>query len=95
MAETIIFHSLQELEEHNESLGDVNAWIEDTVPPALLREERNRLLVDTDWWANSDLTMTAKQTAYRKSLRDLPATASPELDENGHLTNVTWPTKPE
>ena len=23
------------------------------------------------------------------------AAASPELDENGQLSNVTWPTKPE
>jgi len=28
-------------------------------------------------------------------LRDLPNTATPELDEYGNLTNVTWPEKPE
>jgi len=60
-----------------------------------LRTERNAKLFETDWWASSDLTMTAKQTAYRKSLRDLPSTASPELDSDGQLTEVTWPTKPE
>ena len=32
---------------------------------------------------------------YRQALRDLPKTSSPKLDENGELTNVTWPTKPE
>ena len=33
---------------------------------------------------------------YRQALRDLPSTTSnPKIDENGHLTNVTWPTKPE
>lgn len=31
---------------------------------------------------------------YRTALRDLPATASPTLDENGQLTNVVWPTPP-
>jgi hypothetical protein len=61
----------------------------------LLRQQRNQKLSETDWWSGSDLTMTADQTAYRKALRDYPATASPELDENGELTNVTWPTKPE
>jgi hypothetical protein len=60
-----------------------------------MRTERNYLLSETDWWANSDLIMTAEQTEYRKALRDLPSTASPSLDENGELTNVTWPTKPE
>jgi len=59
------------------------------------RFERNFLLAETDWWANSDLTMTQEQKNYRKALRDLPSTASPELDENGQLTGVTWPTKPE
>ena len=61
----------------------------------LLREERNSKLSETDWWAGSDLTITAEQTVYRQTLRDLPSTASPELDGNGELTNVTWPTKPE
>ena len=42
-----------------------------------------------------DLTMTKKQMDYRKALRDLPSTASPELDEDGQLTGVTWPEKPE
>lgn len=61
----------------------------------LLRTKRNNLLLETDWWASSDLTMSAKQTAYRKALRDLPATASPELVSDFEITGVTWPTKPE
>ena len=61
----------------------------------VLRGRRNSLLSKTDWWASSDLTMTVDQTAYRKALRDLPSTASPELDSDLELTNVTWPTKPE
>ena len=60
----------------------------------VLRLHRNYKLYDTDWWAGSDITMTAEQTAYRKNLRDLPSTASPELDETGELTGVTWPVKP-
>jgi hypothetical protein len=59
------------------------------------RSIRNSKLVETDWWANSDLTMTEDQIAYRKALRDLSSTASPELDSDGNLTGVTWPTKPE
>jgi len=60
-----------------------------------LRLIRNSKLAHVDWWAMSDLTMTEDQTAYRKALRDLPATASPELDSDGQLTGVTWPTKPD
>ena len=60
-------------------------------PMRLLREQRNKLLAATDWMAVSDRTMTQAQIDYRQALRDLPATADPQLDENGNLTNVTWP----
>ena len=56
-------------------------------PLRLLREERNRLIAETDWWAMSDRTMTAEQTAYRQALRDITNTYS-------SLDNVVWPTKP-
>ena len=63
-------------------------------PMRLLREERNQKLAETDWMANSDVTMRDDWKTYRQALRDLPSTASPRI-ENGVLTNVTWPTKPE
>ena len=52
-----------------------------------LRAERDRLIAATDWWAGSDHTMTAEQTAYRQALRDITASAT-------SLDDVTWPTKP-
>ena len=64
-------------------------------PMRLLRIERNQKLAETDWWAGKDVTMSQARKNYRQALRDLPATANPTLDENGNLTNVTWPTKPE
>ena len=64
-------------------------------PMRLLREERNRRLQETDWRFRSDLTPSQEWIDYCQALRDLPSTASPELDENGQLINVTWPTKPE
>ena len=64
-------------------------------PMRFLREERNRRIVETDWWVLPDRTASQEQLDYRQALRDLPSTASPELDEQGNLTNVTWPTKPE
>ena len=56
-------------------------------PMKALRAERDRLIAETDWWASSDLAMTAGQTAYRQALRDITATAT-------SLDDVTWPTKP-
>ena len=56
-------------------------------PMVALRAERDRLIAATDWWASSDLTMTAEQTAYRQALRDITESAT-------SLDDVTWPTKP-
>ena len=66
-------------------------------PMRLLREERNRRLADTDWKDLPSYPGTDQEEwrTYRQSLRDLPSNASPELDENGQLSNVTWPMKPE
>jgi len=65
-------------------------------PMNLLREERNRLITETDWRASSDLTITDAWKTYRQQLRDLPASSNPKLDSEGYLdmTSVTWPTKP-
>lgn len=60
-----------------------------------LREQRNFLLAETDWWCVSDRTPTQEQIDYRQALRDMPANISPELDENGLLTNINWPEKPK
>lgn len=69
---------------------------------ALAREERDRLISQTDWWVLPDRTPTQAQLDYRQALRDLPTSDSwnPTLtwDDDtwtGSLTGVTWPTKPE
>jgi len=66
-------------------------------PLRLLRLERDRLIQQTDWRATVDYPNPDKQAwlDYRQALRDLPATADPQLDENGQLTNVIWPLSPE
>ena len=65
-------------------------------PARLLRVERDARLAACDWRASSDLTLADAWKAYRQSLRDLPASASPKVDTNGNLdmTSVTWPTIP-
>ncbi len=66
----------------------------DAEPMIRLRHERDRKLSETDWWVLPDKTASQEQKNYRQALRDLPSTTEPQLDENGQLTNVTWPTKP-
>ena len=62
----------------------------------VVKNRRFRLLVETDWMANQDRTMTDAERDYRQSLRDMPAdNPDATLDENDEVINVTWPTKPE
>ena len=55
-----------------------------------LREDRNRNLSATDWYALQDVTMSDAMAAYRQDLRDLPA----GLTTVEEVQAVTWPTKP-
>jgi len=55
-----------------------------------LREDRNRNLASTDWYALSDVVMSQDMTDYRQALRDLPA----GLTTVEEVKAVTWPTKP-
>jgi len=57
---------------------------------ATLRARRNRLLAETDFYGNSDVTMSDDMTTYRQALRDLPA----GKDTVDKCENATWPTKP-
>jgi len=68
-------------------------------PLKILREERNLLLDKTDKYVVIDYPHPSEEVkqawlTYRQALRDLPSTSTPQLDENGNLTNVTWPTSP-
>ncbi len=79
-------------EEETARDAEEKAWADGQLDRDLLRlrDKRNRLLAETDWWGTSDNTMTADQTKYRKDLRDLPS----GLDTVEKVANVTWPTKP-
>ena len=54
-----------------------------------LRHQRNNLLIETDWRASSDLTMSDEWKTYRQSLRDITKSYS-SIDDAG----FAWPTKP-
>ena len=55
-----------------------------------LRNDRNRKLSSTDWYALQDVTMSDAMTAYRQDLRDLPAGLT-TVDE---VKAVSWPVRP-
>ena len=87
-------NSLPTIDVINAKIAELDA----AEPMRLLREERFRLLAECDWTQGADVPnsiKTAWQT-YRQQLRDLPASASPKLDEfyELDLSSVTWPTRP-
>lgn len=60
--------------------------------PALLMEQlrnkRDELIQNTDWWVLPDRSPTDAQIQYRQALRDI-------TDNYSSLADVVWPTKPE
>ena len=67
-----------------------NAPTEFNIKMEQLREKRNGLLAETDWWGTSDNTMTDAQKKYRQDLRDL----TNGLDTVEKVNKVVFPTKP-
>ena len=69
--------------------AEEKAWDDDANnrAAARVREERDRLLAETDYLALSDVTMSDAWKTYRQNLRDIPA-------QSGFPNSVTYPTKP-
>ena len=74
--------------------------LEAAEPMKLLREERNKLIAETDWTQLKDIQLDSIREKnwkdYRQVLRDLPNNSVPNLDNNGNLnmSSVNWPDKP-
>lgn len=78
----------QALREHLESLTADELAAEIAASDLkFLREKRDILLAETDWWAVADRTMTQAEKDYRQALRDITNTYS-------DYATVVWPTKP-
>ena len=83
-------------EEINQKVSELEAQ----EPFTLLREERNKLIAETDWTQLKDIDLDIIRERnwknYRQALRDLPSKSTPKLDSNGELdmTSVSWPDKP-
>jgi len=84
-------------EDNQHRLGEVinettvTVILDDTPAPDLetpVRQERNALLVSSDWTQVADAPVDqAAWATYRQDLRDVPQQA-------GFPTTVVWPTKP-
>ena len=61
-----------------------------------LRNVRTSMLQESDWMANSDVTMSVAWKGYRQQLRDLPSnyTTTDSQDLKEDLSNLEWPTRP-
>ena len=79
-------------QEISEREAEETAWNNGALNRALdnLRFERNNLLKETDWMANSDVTMSAEMTTYRQDLRDI----TNGLTTVEQVEAVEFPTKP-
>lgn len=79
-------------EEETARDNEETAWSNAAPARALanLRQRRNSLLSATDFYALSDVTMSAEMTTYRQALRDLPD----GKDTVAKCENATYPTKP-
>jgi len=76
-------------EEELEADKEAQVWLDGATERGMkvLREQRNQLLAETDWTANSDVTMSPEMAEYRQLLRNLPATV---VD----ISDPVYPEKP-
>ena len=92
-AEFVIRGGVIDFYQHNdpqptaEELQAEIARLEAAQPMVELRQQRNRLIAETDYLALSDATLTDEMSTYRQTLRDLPANTTDPA-------NPVWPTKP-
>jgi len=79
-------------EEQAEYDAEQKAWA-DAAPTRRmveLRRQRDKLLVETDWMGNQDVTISNDWKTYRQALRDI----TKQTPTDDALSNITFPTKP-
>jgi len=92
--------TVDEQAQYDKDLADWNSKSADR-KLSKIRLYRNLKLIETDYLANSDVTMSDAMKTWRQTLRDLPQNNTTEAkydellakDSNGNLTNSVW-TKP-
>ena len=94
MTKKIIDGVVMDLTPEEEEAGSIarQNWIDGAFDRDIkfLRQQRNNLLAETDFYALSDVTMSSDMTDYRQALRDLPS----GLDTVEKVNNKVYPTKP-
>ena len=78
--------------ENAERDAEEKAWADGAFERAIasLRQDRNRLLAETDFYALSDVTMSDEMKQYRQDLRDITI----GLDTEKKVKAKKFPTKP-
>ena len=73
--------------------AEENAWADGAYDRAMvsLRQKRDGLLKETDYYALSDVTMSDDMKSYRQQLRDITEGVNTEAKAK----NKKFPTKPE
>jgi len=90
----VYLHKIESLTDSEKTAAQTEV---DNQTAARNREERNRRLVETDWMACSDVTMSNDWKTYRQALRDItkhsnwPNLKVPDMDGSG---DNDWPVKP-
>ena len=62
-----------------------------------MRETRNMIIQESDWMANSDVTMSDDWKKYRQDLRDITNTVTDDAVRyamGDDINHSNWPTKP-
>ncbi len=98
-ATTKTFHDYT-AEEQADYDARMKIYNDNIVPKKLeaVRKLRLQKLMETDFYALQDVTMSNEMKAWRQSLRDIPANHTNEeaydlllaRDENGNLTHSVW-----
>ena len=88
VGDKLIWNDGEELRPTDEEIEMKVKELEAALPLKELRQQRNQLLIETDYLMVIDYPHTNKEAwiKYRQDLRDLPQTAD--------LSNVEYPTKP-
>ena len=88
---TVEEEALRDAEEKQFKDNEVNRWLDE------LRFKRNAILQESDWMANSDVTMSEEWKSYRQSLRNITngLTTVDQIKEFLKPDSTLWPEKPE
>ena len=89
----VYLHKIEALDDSQKAAAQT---AKDNATAASMRAERDKRLAETDWMANSDVTMTDAWKTYRQALRDITKHSSwPNLKMPSPASEDNdWPVKP-